>query len=61
MSLCALCGFALSDDSALCTHHHRAGDDDRWAEGNRILCDLLHRGKDPRRLPEDLRQDGVAA
>jgi hypothetical protein len=60
MSLCAVCGSELSDSSSLCRHHHLAGED-RWSEGNRILCDLLHRGKEPGRLPRDLREDEVAA
>ena len=60
MSLCAVCGSELSDDSSLCRHHH-VGFEDGWAEGNRILCDLLHRGKEPGRLPKDLREPEVAA
>jgi hypothetical protein len=56
MSLCAVCGSALSDNSALCRHHHLGGDDG-WAAGNRILCDLLHRGKEPGRLAKELRDD----
>ena len=60
MSLCAVCGSPLSDATSLCRHHHLVGED-RWAEGNRILCDLLHRGKEPGRLPKDLRDDEVAA
>lgn len=59
MSLCASCGSELSDGSSLCRHHQLPGDD-RWAEGNRILCDLLHRGKEPARLPRDDREDEVA-
>lgn len=59
MSLCASCGSELSDGSSLCRHHLLSGDD-RWAEGNRILCDLLHRGKAPSRLARDDREDEVA-
>jgi hypothetical protein len=60
MSLCAVCGSALSDDSSICRHHHLAGAD-HWAEGNRILCDLLHRGVQPGRLPKEIREDEAAA
>jgi hypothetical protein len=60
MSLCSVCGSELSDRSYLCRHHHLGGED-RWAEGNRILCDLLHRGKEPTRLPKEQREDEVAA
>lgn len=59
MSLCASCGSELSDGSSLC-RHHQLGGEDRWAEGNRILCDLLHRGKEPARLPRDQREDEMA-
>jgi hypothetical protein len=60
MSLCAACGSELSDDSSLCRHHYLGGED-HWAEGNRILCDLLHRGKAPDRLARELREDEAAA
>jgi hypothetical protein len=60
MSVCAVCGSELADESSLCRHHH-LGSEDRWAEGNRILCDLLHRGKEPSRLSKDLREDEAAA
>ena len=56
MSLCASCGLELSDASSLCRYHHTGGED-RWAEGNRIVCDLLHRGKEPNRLPREERED----
>jgi hypothetical protein len=59
MSLCASCGAELTDGSSLCGHHQLSGED-RWAEGNRILCDLLHRGKEPARLPRGDREDDVA-
>lgn len=51
MSLCAACGLQLRGDSALCAHHHSL-DADNWAVGNRVMCDLLHRGKEPLRLRE---------
>ena len=49
MSLCASCGLQLSGDAGLCPHHHIAIGDD-WAVANRIMCDLVHRGKIPPRL-----------
>jgi hypothetical protein len=56
MSVCASCGSQLSDGSSLCRHHHVASEDG-WAAGNRILCDLLHRGVVPSRLSPDQRED----
>ena len=56
MSLCTVCGSELTDDSALCRYHH-AGSEDKWAEANRILCDLLHRGKLPARLAKEEREE----
>jgi hypothetical protein len=50
MSLCASCGLQLTADTSLCPHHH-AAHADGWAEGNRILCDFVHRGIVPRRAP----------
>lgn len=50
MSLCAVCRSELTDGTFLCPHHHLAAED-HWAEGNRVLCALLHRGVTPRRLP----------
>jgi hypothetical protein len=43
MSLCVVCRSPCPDGSALCPHHHWTPDD-RWAVGNRIVCDFLHRG-----------------
>jgi hypothetical protein len=39
----------------MCQHHIYAPDD--WAAGNKIICDLLHRGKILPRLPLALRED----
>ena len=41
-SHCALCGLSYSGDVALCNHHVYGAAD--WAEGNRAMCALLHRG-----------------
>ena len=58
MNRCALCGIELSDGGRLCGQH--AYHDPGWAASNRVICDLLHRGIVPSRLPaidrdEDLR------
>ena len=50
MSLCASCGLQLITNPNLCPHHH-AAHPDSWSEGNRILCDFVHRGIVPRRAP----------
>ena len=43
VSLCAQCGQPTLDCGSICTHHD-SGHGDDWAEGNRIMCDFLHRG-----------------
>jgi hypothetical protein len=60
MSFCAACGSELSDETFLCRHHY-IGAEDHWAEANRILCDLLHRGKEPERLPKEQREEEIWA
>ena len=66
MSLCASCGLQLAANTSLCPHHH-AAHADGWAEANRILCDFVHRGIVPRRVPleaqrqADLEMDPMAA
>lgn len=46
--ICPVCGVGTTGDVAVCAHHLAA--EYGWAEGNRILCDLIHRGRAPRRL-----------
>jgi hypothetical protein len=58
MSLCAMCGTPLSTDAGLCPYHHSMSGGD-WAIGNRIMCDLLHRGVVPRRLTAAERLDDL--
>jgi hypothetical protein len=48
MNHCVVCGTQLSDTMTLCPHHQ--GHEIGWAETNRIMCNLLHRGIIPRRL-----------
>lgn len=56
MALCASCASLLSGDAALCPQHH-AVVDDAWAANNRIICDLIHRGKPLKRLGAKDRAD----
>lgn len=58
MTQCVSCGSELTDGSLLCRHHSLSADE-RWSDGNRLLCDLLHRGKVPPRLPERQREEEV--
>lgn len=60
MSLCAACGLQLTGADELCPHHPCVYGDD-WAAGNRIMCDFFHRGKIPRRLPRDQRDEELVA
>jgi hypothetical protein len=60
MNLCAACGVELPDGDALCAHH-AGDDDDGWAENNRRMCDLLHRGGMPPRLLPAEREDEFCA
>ena len=48
MNHCVSCGFTLPDEIAICPHHHVV--DPAWAQTNRVMCDLLHRGIVPLRL-----------
>jgi len=41
--------------------HHAEDDDDGWAENNRRMCDLLHRGRIPPRLLPVERKDEFCA
>lgn len=46
MSLCVSCGLEQGDGNELC-RHHLLGQNNTWAESNRIMCDFLHRGRVP--------------
>ena len=50
MTLCIACGSVTYNGRDFCDHHVR-GEADNWAGGNRLLCDLLHRGVPIPRLP----------
>jgi hypothetical protein len=49
MSVCAICGGPIAGKAGLCGGH-ALGADARWAMTNRVMCDLLHRGKLPVRI-----------
>ena len=55
MNLCASCGIEIPPALTICVHHHHT--DPEWARANRIMCDFLHRGIVPRRLPVRERED----
>jgi len=59
MSLCAVCGRPLSANAVVCPQH-TGGSVSGWAAGNRIMCDLLHRGIAPPRLSPPERADDLA-
>jgi len=59
MTPCPSCGSALTGESAIlgmCVHHKYALGDE-WAANNRLMCDLLHRGRVPARLPAGAREE----
>jgi len=68
MSLCAACGDEIyrgdveivPGGGALCAYHARGGGGG-WAENNRRMCDLLHWGRVPPRLPPAEREDEFCA
>jgi hypothetical protein len=51
MVLCPVCNQRLPDDTRLCPQHvgEPAGS---WSASNRIMCDFVHRGVAPARVPE---------
>ncbi|MBI2207587.1 MAG: hypothetical protein HYU41_27460 [Candidatus Rokubacteria bacterium] len=49
-ALCAICGAVLAARDGIC-EPHLAISDAGWAERNRLMCDLLHRGKCPASEP----------
>ncbi|MBI3627570.1 MAG: hypothetical protein HY220_02380 [Candidatus Sungbacteria bacterium] len=65
MPRCSYCGAEITatrseegeeGEEALCPYHH-SGLGANWAEGNRLMCDFIHRGRIPARLPKDLRSE----
>lgn len=46
MSRCVQCRALLGGEATLCFHHQAIVQPD-WAELNRLMCDLLHRGRPP--------------
>ena len=60
MSVCALCGLWLLDESGLCAYHH-VSDGDDWAASNRVMCDFIHRKRIAPQRTFDGRSDGIWA
>jgi hypothetical protein len=58
VSLCALCGQALTMGASLCAYHQPAPGGS-WAVENRIVCDFVHRGIAPPRLSAAERADAA--
>lgn len=59
---CPSCGFGTTDE--LCSYHGAAPsavERDNWAEGNRAICDWLHRGRELIRLSLEERDDYTSA
>lgn len=50
---CSQCG--VIENGGLCAYHHFTLAGDEWAVSNRIMCDLLHRGTVPARVPREER------
>jgi hypothetical protein len=50
MATCSLCHAVLADPNGLCPHHLLVGEPS-WADANRMMCDLLHRGIEPPHPP----------
>ena len=46
---CTICGMS---GTVLCAHHIAAYGD-KWAEGNRVFCDFVHRRKVAPARPQD--------
>lgn len=50
MPLCPICGWEVHS-AAMCEYR------DEWPQVNRIMCDLVHRGIEPRRLAPEHREE----
>ncbi len=59
MALCAICGVTTISGEELCSYHPSAAAPEGWAAGNRVLCDFIHRGVEPRRLAAEDRDDDI--
>ena len=56
MSLCAQCGSDAGYGVGICNYHVNAMDE-QWAESNRIMCDFIHRKKEPVRVERQQREE----
>lgn len=52
---CIVCSSANPDTPGMCSFHSPREDD--WSVANRVMCDLIHRGKVPVRLPTSERDE----
>jgi hypothetical protein len=57
MSLCAFCGLEIIPGGSELCARHAADTGDGWADNNRRMCDLLHRGRVPPRLTPAEREE----
>lgn len=59
MTYCSYCAIALHGEHEICPHHFMHGDaDPNWHENNRVMCEILNRGKPwPPRLSLAERED----
>ncbi len=58
MTICLVCGITVPAGTAVCPGHAVMADR-AWSQSNRIICDFVHRGKEPPRLPPDEREPRV--
>jgi hypothetical protein len=57
MNLCAVCGLEIPPGGSELCAGHVADTGNGWAENNRRMCDLLHRGRVPPRVTLAERED----
>lgn len=50
MALCTICGLAITDETGCCPHH-LFDKEKEWPLYNKAMCDQIHRGIVPVRLP----------
>jgi hypothetical protein len=57
MSFCAVCGLEIIPGGSELCARHAADTGDGWADNNRRMCDLLHRGRVPPRVTPAEREE----
>lgn len=58
MNICLVCGMTVPAGTAVCPGHEIVADR-AWSQSNRIICDFVHRGKEPPRLSREEREPSV--